>query len=316
MLTNAYQAGIYINYMNLFPSISNNTIISRGSLSSTYYGIYSYYYTTIDTLQNNKIFVTSTGSCYGMYVSRYQNYNTSYGAKGPMFIANNEVIVIGGSNTSTYAFYDGSSSQYSRFDILHNSFYVSGTSTKYGVYLYPYSTSYKTTFLNNNVYVSTTGTGYMIYFGSTSYNTTSYCLPLIIITIINPVVPLIMAIPILLWPLWVSAKSQDVNSTTIDPGFGTSPTNLIPTNWSMCPVLNEVTTDLNGSPRIGITYKGCYTAVFNLDAGIIEFVGIGSKISAGTNAINVRLMNYGTDTLKSISVQCSVNGITQTAVNF
>ena len=313
-LINAYYCGLYISYNNRFPSISYNTIISRNNTGSQYYGIYSTWYNTIDTMQSNRINVSGTNNCYGMYFQAFQNYSTSYGANGPMFIANNEVIVKAGSNQS-YAFYDQSNNGWnSRFDIFHNSFFISGTGTLYGIYIYPYDQNYKYTLKNNNVYVNTTGTGYMLYFGSTSYMSTNYCT----IDYNNYYKPsgavYYGSSSYSTLASWKSAYSQDANSTNIDPGFGTSPLNLVPSTWAMCPVLSSVNKDINGIPRVGITYKGCYTAVFNTDAAVANFVGIGPKVTAGTNSIQVRVVNYGTDTLKNVYVQCSVDGVTQTPV--
>jgi hypothetical protein len=112
-----------------------------------------------------------------------------------------------------------------------------------------------------------------------------------------------------------TATGQDVNSTNMNPGFAATPTNLTPANWSMCPVMTEVPMDIAGNYRYGITYKGCYTAVFASDAGVTEFTGLGQRSTAGTNPLNVRLMNFGTNTLTSVTVQASVDGVLQTPVN-
>ena len=161
--------------LRILSSISYNTITSRAITEDYYNGIYSYRYTTIDSLQGNKISITSSNQVYGMYMAYYQNHNSSYGASGPMYVANNEIRIKSTGTSGIYGFYTESTSYYSSFDILHNSFYLEGTiGDVYGIRVAPYNTSAPTNVLNNLVYISTSGDGHMIFYEKMSYAGTSY----------------------------------------------------------------------------------------------------------------------------------------------
>ena len=49
ILSNAYYAGVYTYCIWYFPSISYNKVTNRSS-NSAFYGMYIYYYTTVDSL--------------------------------------------------------------------------------------------------------------------------------------------------------------------------------------------------------------------------------------------------------------------------
>jgi len=126
-------------------------------------------------MQSNKIYITSTSTAYGMRFYYHQNRDVSYNARGPMFVANNEInIQSSGQIIGIYA-YGGSN--YSRFDIINNSIFTSGSTTSnYGLYFYPSTTSgYKSTVFNNHIHIQTTNAAYPLYFASISYADTLYC---------------------------------------------------------------------------------------------------------------------------------------------
>ena len=312
-LTNSYSMALYSNYYARYNSLSYNTITSRnsGSVTSTWYGMYLYYYQNVDTIVGNKILSSNTSITYpyGMYIYYYFNYTSYYGS-GAGIVANNEIIL---RTTSSY-YGIGLYNPNSNVQLLHNSIYMYGTGNAYALYVYNSSSSYRPVFKNNNLVTVAGTSAYPIYYNGSYYNTSYFDVDYNNYYSSGSNVGYAGAARTTLAALQ-SATLQDANSVKMNPGFAATPTNLIPVNWSMCPILSQVPIDLSGEKRIGITYRGCYTAVFSLDAGIIEFVGLGTKSSAGTNAIKVRLMNFGTTTLSSVTLNCSIDGVNQTPVS-
>ena len=97
------------------------------------------------------------------------NYN-SWGTGGPLFAANNEVIITNASST-VYGIYTGGTSTNTKADFLFNSVYISSTSTTYGLWRGYCDATYKSSFQNNNIYVTNpSGTVYLLYVYS-SYET-------------------------------------------------------------------------------------------------------------------------------------------------
>ena len=141
--------------------------------------------------------------------------------------------------------------------------------------------------LNYNNYYKPSGT---TYYGSTSYTSLS---------------------------AWQSAYSQDLNSTNVNPSYVNPMLELIPTASLLCPVLSSVPKDIVGSKRISSNNnKGCYTIIYSRDAGIEAFLSPSSNVGVGTtNQVSVRLKNYGTTTLTSVTINWEVGGVTQTPVS-
>jgi len=309
-LSDAYNYGIYNYYYGRYYHISNNFIKNRQNATNTFYGIYSYYYTTIDTMQNNRIHITTTSSAYGMQLQYYQNYHTSYGALNPMLVANNELIISGGS--TVYGIYDGSGSSYSRYNFYHNSIYCNTTSTAYGFYIYPYSSSYKYTVMGNNVYLNTTSTGYMMYFGSTSYMSTSYC-TFNFNNYYKPSGTAYYSQSYTSLSAWQSGTGHDGNSYNIDPLFANPLAELVPAASILSPNL-LLQKDIVGNQRISSNNnRGCYSVIQNLDAGIETFEEpLAGGVNKGTTIpVKVRLRNYGKTTLTSVTINWSIDGVGQ-----
>ncbi len=261
-LKDAYFCGIYNHCYAYYPSISYNTITSR-AISGSYHGIRTYYCTTIDSLQGNKISITSIHNIWGIYLSYYQNYSSSYGATGPMYIANNEVRIKSTGASSIYGFYTAGTSDYSSFDILHNSFYLEGTEVPMaiGIYIAPYSTSHSTNVLNNLVYINILDKGYMIYYNNINYAGTSYgnvnynnyYKPTGIIYYGSSSYTSLSA--------WQSSEyGQDANSVNVNPPFidPSKDLQLLTYTGLSCPRIIGVKKDIRNKIRSTTTYMGCY----------------------------------------------------------
>ncbi len=317
-LKDAYYYGIYNNWYGYYPSISYNSITSRAT-SGNYRGIHSTYYTTIDSLQGNKISITGTGTLYGMYMINYQNYSTAYGATGPMYVANNEIRVKSTGSSVMHGFYNtGGTSYYSSFDILHNSFYLEGTSgTVYGIRITPYNTAAPINVLNNLVYVSTSGIGYMIYYDDISYAGTSYGSA----NYNNYYKPsgttYYGSNSYTSLSAWQAASyGQDANSVNVNPPFVdvNKDLQLSIYNGLSCPRITGLEKDIRNRDRATPTYMGCYEP-FDLDASLANAMPI-SGISNQSIPLKVVVMNCGKDTLKTAGINWSFRGVTQTAVSW
>ncbi|HOF16409.1 MAG TPA: hypothetical protein PLP76_05900 [Bacteroidales bacterium] len=312
ILSNSYCYAFYSSWHARYPSISYNTITSRtsGSVTSNWYGIYLYYYQNVEEIVGNKIQSTYTSitNPRGIYIDSYYNY-TSYSGSGSGLIANNEIILR--TTSSYYGIY--LYNPMSNVNVLHNSIYMYGTGNAQAMYLYNGSSSYQPVIKNNNFVTVAGSSAYPIYYNgsySTSYYTVDYNNYYSSGSNVGYAGGARTTIAALR-----TATGQDANSINTNPGYAATPTDLIPTNWISCPVLAEVPKDIVGNLRLGITRMGCYTYVYSLDAGLSQFVDIQEKVSVGSIPIKVRLTNFGSNTLTSVSLQCSVNGVTQPVVN-
>ncbi|HOF17184.1 MAG TPA: hypothetical protein PLP76_09855, partial [Bacteroidales bacterium] len=313
IMTNAYYAGIYSYEYARYNSISYNTITSRtsGSVTSTWYGIYLSWDHNVESIIGNKIQSTNTGIGYprGIYIYYYFN-SPSYSGSGSGLIANNEIILR--TTSSYYGIY--LYNPYSNVNVLHNSVYMYGTGSAYAMYFYNSSSSYQPVLKNNNFVTVAGSSAYPIYYNSSYYNTSYVTVDYNNYYSSGSYVGYAGSARTTLAALQ-TATLQDANSMNSNPGFAAVPTDLIPANWLSCPIIADVPTDITGELRIMSTYIGCYTAVFTLDAGIVEYVGIGGRSTAGLNPINVKIINMGKDTLTSLSVRCEIDGVQQSPVN-
>ncbi|OQA93755.1 MAG: hypothetical protein BWY27_00016 [Bacteroidetes bacterium ADurb.Bin234] len=329
VLSNSYYAGMYSYYYANYPSISYNTITSRTStnVNADWYGLYFYYYNNVEKIVGNRIYNTNAAITKprGIYVYYYFNY-TSYNGLGKGLIANNEIILHGANTGADFNYFTGIYMYYpySNMNILHNSIYLYGTNPNTmagsGIFAYNTTTAYPIIIKNNDIATFKAGSSlsylYPYYISSATYANASYIVTdynnyyndknsNIAFTGIEHTITSLRDVNL-----------QDYNSCSINPGYLTNPVTLVPQNWSTCLVSNEVVNDINGDLRLGrITYKGCYTAIFSNDAGITEIVGLGERVTAGTNNLQVRVYNFGTSTLNSVTVHASVNGVMLPATN-
>jgi len=315
-LTDAYTYGIYSYYYGNYPSISYNTITSRYNTPSSYYGIYTYYYHNILKLVGNRIKVTGTSTCYGMYLYYYHNYSTAYGSTGPGLLANNEVIVLGGSTTAYGIYMYGNS----RWDMMHNTIYVQGTSTCYGLYRYNTTTGYPMNVNKNILATQTSGTGYPLYISSTTYgpvaygsiNYNNYYSNGAYIAYVGNTISTIAALKL--------ATTQDTNSINIYPNFVDSTSNLDLKDYTGfdCPQDALVPNDINDYPRLSTTTIGAHCLMLvNINANMKAVVGWEPQAMAGRNfGVNAVLENLGLVNLTSATINWSFNNVVKTPVNW
>ncbi len=325
-LKDACYYGIYAYYYAYYPSISYNSITSRTN-SGNYRGIHSNQYTTIDSLQGNKISITGTGTFHGMYMNNYQNNkSTTYGADGPMCIANNEVRIKSTDTANIWGFYIGngsSSSSNSLYDILHNSCYLEGTSGNvYGIQIEPKKTAYPTNVLNNLVYVSTSGNGYMINyvdtncmntsFGSVNYNNyyksggdTAYYGTTAYTTL----------------KAWQDASyGQDTNSVNVNPPFldVNKDLQLLSYHSLSCPLIVGIEKDIRNNSRKATTYMGCYEP-YTIDLALkslLSPLNNANFCQNNTSPIEVSIINIGNNDLNMNTSPLSVHVRVTGAINY
>ena len=176
-MTAAYSYGIYVYYYSSIQSICRNRIQSRfpadSNQSVDYYGLYSYYYTDYDMVQGNVINVDCKGKGYGMYL--YYNQNRPGYAYGRGLVVNNDVRVKGIS--SAYGIYYNA--YYSQLYLHHNSVYAfSGNGISNGLWL---NASQNTTYVSEitrNLVAVNGKSAYPLFINNSNanYSTPIYCL--------------------------------------------------------------------------------------------------------------------------------------------
>lgn len=267
-LTNAYYYGIYSYYYGYYPSISYNTItLANGA--STSYGMYLYYYHTVENLIGNKVNVTATTTAYGIYTYSYSNYSTSYNANGPGMIANNDIYVRGGT-TGAYGLYTYTNS---KWNIYHNSIYAANGATNYAVYRQTTSTSYPINIERNNLVVAN---GSSIYINAAANATAGYGT----LDYNNYYGPTLANIGGTTHATLTSMRSvtfQDVNSVNINPTFIDVTKSLELSEYDaglICPRIPSVIRDFKGNQRTVLTIIGAYSMLLydGFDLTLEQFV--------------------------------------------
>lgn len=114
---------------------------------------------------------------------------------------------------------------------------------------------------------------------------------------------------------WKTNANNDTNSVSVSPGFNSirdHHVSNISLNGKATPY-SLVTDDIDGDTRSTTSPDIGADEFFpvNLDAGIAK-VDSPAAFCAGSQDVKVTFQNYGVDTLKSLSINWSVNGISQT----
>jgi hypothetical protein len=305
IIQNSFYAGIYL-YYDRINSVSHNLILSRTANANNYswYGIYGQY-APARKINGNRIKQRSNNISgpVGIYYRYQQNAEPSEVA----LITNNEIML------HMTAIGYGINVGYGRLKILHNSIYVDSTGAARGIHLEDAATN-NMTVRNNNI-VMTSSTAYPIYL--TSVNN----LPLYNIDYNNMYAPQYVGYVggnktnITDWQQTIRTDQHSVN---INPVFmdNTIDLRLVYTNDMECPLLFEVSEDINNDPRLVITTMGCYqeedtytinARLVGLNDGKIGYVGI-------NDSIKVILINTGTTALSTATLNWTMDGNTKSPV--
>lgn len=298
-----YYYATYLYYCD-FNSISYNTILSRmANVGSNWYGFRTYY-CNMNAI-GNKIRQRSN-SITTPYLA-YIYYASYYNAIGRSLFSNNEII---GYTTGSYY---GMYIYYCAMDVYHNSILLRGTTSSSRCMYIGGTTAYITDCKNNNILNYSTG-GYPIYIASTGVYTGDYNNLYSKSTYVGYYSGNRTSLAD-----WQTACGQDANSVRLQPIFlGDSSLSLKLLDYTglTCPVLSNVMQDIEGVVRAGNTGMGAYT-IFptQLNAAALSAANWDSSIVLGNTApVNVIIANMGLDSLVSVNVNWSFNGVTQTPI--
>ncbi|MDD2286291.1 MAG: right-handed parallel beta-helix repeat-containing protein, partial [Paludibacter sp.] len=306
-LKNTYYAGIYMRY-NQFTNITANIMTTRpANMGNTYYGMYAYYnhgrYITKNKIRTSK----AVSDPIGMYIY-YMNYQDS---TNMALIANNEIIIHVSSSAQ-----DGMTIAYTSANIMHNSILRTGPSA--GAALWLVSSASILNVKNNNL---VTEGGYPIYLAGTSYLGTTWLLDYNNYYSSTASFVGYAGGAIADMTTWRTTTGQDSNSVNIFPTFADTSKNLRLAHYTglECPVEAWVSTDIIDSARVGITAMGAYTPIpLDFDATVLGANNWStSAIVNQSTAVDAIIMNASlVDTLTSLTVNWSIDGVVQTPKNW
>jgi parallel beta-helix repeat protein len=303
-----YYAGAYLYYLNA-PIINNNVVYSNSSYTS-FYGISAAYCDNALEITKNTIEHSQSG--YGIRV--YYSDGTP-SAKG--LIANNMVSYYNGTGTLYGVYHYYSTYQ----DYYHNSIQVEGTgaSTR-ALYMYgSTTTTIDNVNMKNNIFENIGSVGQAIYtsaantFSNWDSDYNNIYAPNTDFAYYNSTTYTDLA-------AWQTATSQDANSVSLDPGFiSNSDLHVIGPNMNevgtpIAIVTDDIDGDLRSAtvPDIGADE---YELAAN-DAGIMALVEPLSPCAGMPSDVVVNLMNLGTATLNTVTIDWEVNGVAQTPFNY
>ncbi len=291
--------GVMIQYQDSSKIIAN-TFNRVSNTSST--AIYVNYYGIKNEISKNRIVSTNGGigiqldNCSGQlnkeniisnnFISLGSSISNSRGITiqscSYLYIVNNSVNITGSGSTAA-AFYTSYCSETTvNSNIFHNAS---------GGYAYTnYSSQYRFFSNRNNLY--TTGSKIGSYNSADKTNLSN----------------------------WKQSTGLDSNSVSVDSrfvSFNDLHTKQINLNGN-ARVFSFVSTDIDGEPR-DATRPDIGADEFvplQTDAGIFSYIGPKAPFTQGNNNVFVTLKNYGSDTLKNVNIDWTVNGDQQVRVNW
>lgn len=281
--------------------ISGNDI--EISNQSTNYGIYSSGNDFGHKVTGNRLVSNTTSTCYPMYLTSCDGTSAD-----SLLVANNMITQTGGSGNTVYGLYLATCTY---INIYHNSIAVYGGGTATRAIYQTGGSAYS--FVNNNI--ANLAGGYATYIATTAgVGTMNYNNHYTTGTILG------------YWganqanlAAWKTASAKDANAVSVNPGY-LSQTDLHVNN----PFLNaaatplmSVTSDIDGNPRDPATPDiGAdeFILIAN-DAGVVSLISPVIACPGDTSAIIVKIKNFGTDSLKTCTINWSVNNVLQTPFN-
>jgi hypothetical protein len=313
IINNQSYYGVYLYYVNL-NSVSYNQVISHpSSQGTTWYGLSFNYARNGGNIMANRIKSDNSGISsilYGMYINYIDN----------ALVANNEIYLNSSAGT-TYGMYLYYSYQ---VDYLHNTVLLTGNggSTFRAVQVYvSTSASYSATY-KNNIFIANGGTTpYAVYLsaapGATfaQYNQINY----------NNYYSSgnlgFAGSDLSDLDSWKSIVSTDSNSINFCSDFIDSTVNLKLSNYTNmhCNILPNVDCDIENIFRIGaFTVMGCYHDIsITLNATLKSITGWrNGSVLGQTDSIRIQLINTAKDTITALTLNWSINGNLQTAINW
>jgi len=312
-----YYYGIWSYYDDSI-TISKNLITKPLSSGYDYFGIYAYNTQSGSIfIYDNKIILPGNAQydVYGIYF----DYTPSLSSSVPALVYNNFVSITGGSTATCRGIDADYYSQNITFD--YNNINITNTNTNSaGIYNSGYYGSNGLIYKDN--ISANYGGGYAVYVASSSYVDSMNFNDYFVDTVTNPGSNLGN------WSGsteanlsdWQSASSMDDSSKSVDPIYASN-TDLSPNADSLyhrgVPIYG-VTLDINGKLRN--TTNPCIGAVeFVLthnDAGVISIDSPTAGFCAGTLPVYATFKDFGSDSLKSVTIGWSVNGTAKTSYSW
>jgi hypothetical protein len=288
--------GMYL-YNGKFNDISNNTIYSRTTGTTTWYGLRTNG-VHANILNNRIIQQTDTiTTSYGIHVS---SLNTHGNPVDTALIANNEIIIYGTTANTTGLYLNTV-----RTFVMHNSIHVSGTGDIRGVYLNNSSTNL--VYMKNNDI--TLASGYPIYITLATYlnqlffEANNYYAPAFVGFI---------ATPISNYSAW-SQMVSDTRSVQIKPDFVNIASSLKLKNYKgfECKSQARVPQDLDGTDREDWTTMGCYHGLgsYTANASLQVTALKQGFIQSQTDSVRVLLINSGNTPITTAVINWSFNTV-------
>ncbi len=314
-----YYYGLYHYYADSTQLIGND--ISRPTatlISSTTYATYILGASQNLTIERNRIHnmydqdQSGTGTLYGYYLS------TGAAQTGKQTIVSNNLIYNINNSGTTYGIYNSTSGNvlyYHNTILLDNQNATAGTA--YGFFQTGNTTGIE--FKNNNLVVSKTGSGtkYGIYMSTaatpltTDYNN---------IYVPNGNVGYNSSARLTLADWQLVNPAFDVNSVSTNPIF---PNRVLEDFTPASALINNLGTPIALVPT---DFKGVLRNSATPDMGAYEFTPVSEdaaitafdvqSICVGVQPIAVRLRSLGTNTLSSVTINWTVNGIAQTPFSY
>ncbi len=311
-----YHHAIYTYYYDI-RSINNNFIHKEANESVCQFGIYPQYTYGVarhaTTISNNRV---HGNYFYSLYMSNnYSMGYTSWNINYPLLITNNEFIFTGSNSGYNFTFWNSGG----YLIIANNTLIVpQGASRTYMMSIWTYNPGhfkcmnnnfvnygnctniFHTNMTNQNTYMDVWDyNNYWIGNGQFSYNGATF--------------KTVSGFSNML------GNNRDANSTERDPRILYADSIAKPTSWAgmLCPPADSVYTDILGMQRSTPTYKGCYSETFNVDAAMMGFVEPSfESVSAGDPVpVKVSLKNVGKDTISTLTIRWTVDGVAQTPVS-
>lgn len=308
-VNNSYRRGVYVGYAQNVAILDNYINVGTGANSS---------YTAIET--PNVASPAITGNNVEMQSGKYGiALNSSNGVSGtPGLVANNMVSVGGSTNAPAGIYINGSD----YVNVYFNTVDMQSTSTSLGHAAIYFGSGTiadgSINIVNNNLALSNGGTSQVaVYLASTNtradigtidYN--NYYTPGSA-RVANSSGYLNLAD-------WQSLLSDDANSISIDPLF-VSNTDLHTTETALQAgtAITGLTTDIDGDFRQSPPYIGADeipAPAVGDDAGVSAMVSPSIPPCSGSIPFEVTVTNYGTNTLTSVTINWTINGVPQTPV--
>ncbi len=288
-----------------FNSLSYNTILSKiTSQTNAWYGMELL--TCKGLINGNRIIQRSDDLSSSSASGIRLYYNSSNNDITKKYLVTNNEIMLSSSSTATGIEVAGENKMLYA-SILNNSVYMKGTGATRGIRVQNYDNVL--TIKNNNLVIES-ASGYPIYLTGIAYvnqwdiDYNNYYAPTNIGYAGSSHISFLT---------WRNIVKTDVNSVKTLPSFIDTRVSLaIANNVGLrCPMLPEVTEDINEIQRTSVTTMGAYTLEqYSLDVAPYAFINIPEMDILGKSIpVSVTIENQGADIITDVIINWSVNGV-------